>query len=224
MSEHQLWNELGNIYINSGAFEQAIKAYDKAIESDAEFGWAYNNKALAYMRLGESEKSIPLYQRSIELLSDFRDKAIAWHRLGNSYQVMDDTKNAILAFQRAVDLDLDNTVYRNDLAVAMAEYTYETDEEQEEAEAVEIADDVPLAEEADIVEATPEVEIEDVLEEAEVSSEVEEEDSTEITEEIPDVEEEGVSMKSDFASWLEQTIEKLSNKSFEKKTDRKSVV
>ena len=66
MSEHQLWNELGNIYINSGAFEQAIKAYDKAIESDAEFGWAYNNKALAYMRLGESEKSIPLYQRSIE--------------------------------------------------------------------------------------------------------------------------------------------------------------
>ena len=133
MSKHQLWNELGNVYINSGAFEEAIQAYRKSIEISPEFGWAYNNMALAYMRLGQPEISIPYYQRSIELLSEFKDKAVAWHRMGNSYQVMDDIENAVLAFQRAVNLDLDNTKYRHDLAVAKAEYAYEEEEDKGEA-------------------------------------------------------------------------------------------
>ncbi|NOZ00234.1 MAG: tetratricopeptide repeat protein [Chloroflexi bacterium] len=200
MSEHQLWNELGNIYLNSGAFSQAIKAYDKAIEIAPEFGWAYSNMALAYMRLGEPEKSIPYYQRSIELLDDFSDKAVSWHRLGNSYQVMDDTKNAILAFQRSVELDPDNAAYRDDLAVAMAEYAYEADEEEEQAEAetAAVVEDVALPDEDEA--DTP--------------------DEADTMEASPDVEEEAedVPTKNEFTSWLEQTIEKLSAKAFEKKS------
>ncbi|MBT3321027.1 MAG: tetratricopeptide repeat protein [Anaerolineae bacterium] len=147
MSKYQLWNQLGNVYINSGAFEEAIQAYEKSIEANPEFGWSHNNMALAYMRLGQPKVSIPYYQRSIELLSDFTDKAVAWHGMGNSYQVMDDLENAILAFQRAVNLDLNNTNYRHDLAVAKAEYAYEDEEDAN--------DDVP--QETDNVEEKPSI-------------------------------------------------------------------
>jgi len=255
MSEHQLWNELGNIYINSGAYDQAIKAYDKSIEVEPEFGWAYNNLAFAHMRQGEPEKSIPYYQRSIELLDNFSDKAVALHRLGTSYQVMDDTKNAILAFQRAVDLDMDNSVYRDDLAVAMAEYAYE-EEEKIEADVAEVAEDIAKAVE-DVAEAVEEVAesvedvaeaVEDVAEMAEavediaeaveeaaemveateeiaeaveeVAEAVEEvaEAVEEVAEAVEEVETEEASAKSDFATWLEKTVEKLSDKAFAKKS------
>ena len=231
MSEHQLWNELGNIYINSGAYDQAIKAYDKSIEVEPEFGWAYNNLAFAHMRQGEPEKSIPYYQRSIELLDNFSDKAVAWHRLRTSYQVMDDTKNAILAFQRAVDLDMDNSVYRDDLAVAMAEYAYE-EEEKIEADVAEVAEDIAKAVE-DVAEAVEEVAesmedvaeaVEEVAEMVEATEEIVEaveevaEAVEEVAEAVDDIETEEASAKSDFATWLEKTVEKLSDKAFAKKS------
>ena len=189
MSKHQLWNELGNIYINSGAFEEAIQAYRKSIEISPDFGWAYNNMALAYMRLGQPEISIPYYQRSIELLSEFKDKAVAWHRMGNSYQVMDDIENAVLAFQRAVNLDLDNTSYRHDLAVAKAEYAYE-EEEIEEAEALAVEKE------------TPEMIVEDKETE---------------TFDVTIAEEESVE-QGEYSSWIEKTIEKIADKVLKKKT------
>ncbi|MCP4139270.1 MAG: tetratricopeptide repeat protein [Chloroflexi bacterium] len=187
MSKHQLWNELGNVYINSNAFEEAIQAYRKAIDISPDFGWAYNNMALAYMRLGQPEISIPYYQRSIELLSEFKDKAVAWHRMGNSYQVMDDIENAVLAFQRAVNLDLDNTKYRHDLAVAKAEYAYEEEEIKDE--------ELELAEEE--TKAVAEEQETEPLDEAVVEEENEEEGS--------------------YSSWIEKTIEKLTKKALKKK-------
>ena len=38
MSEHELWNELGNLYFMSGAYDQAIHAYQRSIQLDAGFG------------------------------------------------------------------------------------------------------------------------------------------------------------------------------------------
>ena len=38
MSEHELWNELGNLYYMSGAYPQAVYAYNRSILMDPEFG------------------------------------------------------------------------------------------------------------------------------------------------------------------------------------------
>jgi tetratricopeptide (TPR) repeat protein len=104
-----VWNELGNVYFNSGSYEDAIAAYAKAIELDQRFAWAYSNLALAYVQKGRCSEAVLLYQRSIELFTDDRDKAITWNRLGNVYRRMNDYDNAIGAYRTADELDPDNT-------------------------------------------------------------------------------------------------------------------
>ena len=104
-----VWNELGNVYFNTSAFDDAIVAYSKAIELDRWFAWPYSNLALAYVQKRRFVEAILLYQRSIELFSSDKDKAISWNRLGNVYRRLNDYENAIAAYQRADALDPDNS-------------------------------------------------------------------------------------------------------------------
>jgi tetratricopeptide (TPR) repeat protein len=104
-----VWNELGNVYFNSSAFDDAIVAYSKAIELDRWFAWPYSNLALAYVQKRRFVEAILLYQRSIELFGSDKDKAISWNRLGNVYRRLNDYENAIAAYQRADALDPDNS-------------------------------------------------------------------------------------------------------------------
>jgi tetratricopeptide (TPR) repeat protein len=103
-----VWNELGNVYLNSGACDDAIAAYSKAIELDRQFAWPYSNLALAYVQKGRLAEAILLYQRGIELFASDKDKAVTWNRLGNVYRRLNDYANAIAAYQTADDLDPDN--------------------------------------------------------------------------------------------------------------------
>ncbi len=104
-----VWNELGNVYYNTGAFDDAIIAYSKAIELDRWFAWPYSNLALAYVQKRRFVEAILLYQRSIDLFTTGKDKAISWNRLGNVYRRLNDYENAIAAYQQADELDPDNT-------------------------------------------------------------------------------------------------------------------
>jgi tetratricopeptide (TPR) repeat protein len=104
-----VWNELGNVYFNTGAFDDAVIAYSKAIELDRWFAWPYSNLALTYVQKGRFVEAILLYQRSIELFTSDKDKAISWNRLGNVYRRINDYENAISSYQRADELDPDNT-------------------------------------------------------------------------------------------------------------------
>jgi tetratricopeptide (TPR) repeat protein len=104
-----VWNELGNIYFNSGTYDDAIVAYSKAIQLDRCFAWPYSNLALTYVQKGRFTEAILLYQRSIELFTSEKDKAISWNRLGNVYRRLNNYDSAIAAYQRADELDPENT-------------------------------------------------------------------------------------------------------------------
>ena len=103
-----VWNELGNIYLNASACDDAIASYSKAIELDRHFAWPYSNLALAYVQKGRFAEAILLYQRGIELFISDKDKAITWNRLGNVYRRINDYNNAIAAYQTADELDPEN--------------------------------------------------------------------------------------------------------------------
>jgi tetratricopeptide (TPR) repeat protein len=105
MSEHELWNELGNLYFMSGSYEQAIWAYDRSIQMESGFGRPYSNLALAYVQQGKYQQAIELYRTSLELLVDDKDKALSWSRLGNVYRHLKNYQEAVIAYQRADDLD-----------------------------------------------------------------------------------------------------------------------
>jgi len=118
MTGFDIWNELGNIYFKVGAFDEAIDAYNKAIELDFRIGWLYSNLGLAYTQKGKFVEAIPVYEKSIELLNDNEDKAVSWSRLGEAYCQLRQHDQALLAYQKAVELAPQNVSFSAGLSAA----------------------------------------------------------------------------------------------------------
>jgi len=98
---HEFWNEIGNLYFMCGAYEPAIHAYLRSIKLDNTFGRSYSNLALSYVQTGKYNEAIKIYRRGIELLSDKKEKAATWNRLGILYRQIKEYNNALEAYQRA---------------------------------------------------------------------------------------------------------------------------
>lgn len=105
MSEHELWNELGNLYFMSGAYKQASHAYNRSIQLENRYGRPYSNLAFSCVQQGKFTEAVELYRSSLELLTDDKEKAITWFRLGDVYRRLKDYRDAILAYQQADQLD-----------------------------------------------------------------------------------------------------------------------
>ena len=74
--------ELGNTYVQSGQLEQAILAYQKAIELDPDYGAAYANMGVVYYQLQQFDLAALQYQKALELNPD--DGEVAYN-LGALY-------------------------------------------------------------------------------------------------------------------------------------------
>ena len=99
--DHEFWNEIGNLYFMCGAYEPAIHAYLRSIKLENTFGRSYSNLAMAYVQTGKYSEAIKLYRRSIDLISDKKDKAATWNRLGTLYRQVKKYDHALEAYQRA---------------------------------------------------------------------------------------------------------------------------
>lgn len=117
------WADLGDACFKAEKYEEAAEAYQQAVNLDPQAGWPVSNLALTFAHLGRYAESVPLYLTGLELLTDAKDRAIVWNRLGNAYRKLNDYENAFLAFQKADELDSDNTGFKDALD--------ETPEEQE---------------------------------------------------------------------------------------------
>jgi tetratricopeptide (TPR) repeat protein len=107
-----VWNEKGNVHFKQEQYEEAISAYNKAIQIEPSFGWPYSNLALAYFTQGKYTEAILLYQKSIGLLKSNKDKALSWNGLGNVYRCVNDYANAVTAYRKAAELDADTAGMR----------------------------------------------------------------------------------------------------------------
>ncbi len=116
MSELEIWNELGNIYYNSGAYDEAIRAYHKAIEMDHGNGQSFSNLGSIYVQKEFYTEAISMYLKGLELLESAAEKALLWNRLGDVYLRLDDYSQALSAYQTAVALDPGNAALKIDLA------------------------------------------------------------------------------------------------------------
>lgn len=105
----KVWNEKGNQLLRTGDFEDAIRAYNMAIKYDRRFGWAYTNLGIAYLQMGKYAEAVLLLQRSLELLASDKEKAVAWNELGNLYRCLNDYHNAVVSYQKADELDPNQT-------------------------------------------------------------------------------------------------------------------
>jgi tetratricopeptide (TPR) repeat protein len=97
------WNELGNSYVSSKNYKDAIEAYKKAIEIDPKNGQPYCNLGFIYYRMGKYDFAVLLYKKSIDLLASPKDRAISWNMLGDAYRRLGDYGNALAAYKTSSD-------------------------------------------------------------------------------------------------------------------------
>lgn len=105
MSEHEIWNELGNLYFFSGLMDQAVYAYNRSIDLQEDYGLPYCNLAHIKFQQGHLVEAENLYKQSIEFLTTQRHKAISWYRLGDVFRRLKNYRDAIMAYQQADALD-----------------------------------------------------------------------------------------------------------------------
>ena len=118
MSELEIWNELGNIYFNTGAYDEAVRTYLKAIELDHGCGQSFSNLAYIYMRQGRYADAIPMLENGIELLEEAGSQAVLWNQMGEAYLRLEDYAKAIGSYRKAADLDPENLAYQDNLGEA----------------------------------------------------------------------------------------------------------
>jgi tetratricopeptide (TPR) repeat protein len=106
------WYDLGVAYALVGHYNQAIKAFRRAIALDHEFAAPWNGLGNVYRDVGRYEEAIRAYQRAIDL--DPKDAA-PWNGLGNIYYDLGHHDKAIEAYQQAIALDPNDAIPRNNL-------------------------------------------------------------------------------------------------------------
>jgi tetratricopeptide (TPR) repeat protein len=116
MTELEIWNELGNIYYNAGAFNKAIRTCQKMIALDPGYGLPYINLASIYVCQRRYMEAVPLFQKAIGLLGEATNQAFLWKKLGDAYRKLEDYGNASASYRKAIELDPENSLFQEKLA------------------------------------------------------------------------------------------------------------
>jgi tetratricopeptide (TPR) repeat protein len=98
---------LGNAYLSSDRFHQAIDSFKKCMEIDGEDPLALCYLGESYENIHEYELSKSCYQKSIELSPEFSEP---WLGLGIIADLQENTGEAIVLMNKALDLDPENPV------------------------------------------------------------------------------------------------------------------
>jgi len=112
----------GNVFCEEGQYDRAISYYNKAIEINSRYVWAYNNRGLAYYYKGQYDKAISDYNKALDInpsyFSAYNNKA--WILATCPDSVYRDGVKAVELAKKAVELD-QKAMSLDTLAAAYAE-------------------------------------------------------------------------------------------------------
>ena len=94
-------NEYGLDLLRSGKLNEAIVAFDKAIEKDPENINLLNNKAQVLETLGKYEEALELYNKAVKINSDDPD---IWNNMAFSFSQVGRYDEAVKAYEKALKL------------------------------------------------------------------------------------------------------------------------
>lgn len=98
--------EKGNELFKKGNFAGAVKFYTEAIKRNPDDAKVYSNRALCYQKLLEFQLAANDADKCVALDPEFIK---GWIRKGHALMALKDTMRAMQAFQKALDLDPQNT-------------------------------------------------------------------------------------------------------------------
>ena len=100
--EARRWNNEGVALIQLGRYEEALKAYDKAIELNPNDAVTWCNKGVVLRVFGRYEEALKAYDKAIELKPDLAE---AWYGKGCVYFLKGDKRNALENLSKAIELN-----------------------------------------------------------------------------------------------------------------------
>ena len=104
------YTNMGWAYYKKGDYETALRAFNRAIESNPRYVSAYYNQGLAYLSLGEDRKAVESFTKAIEIFPDFIS---AHYDLGRAYRKLEEKENAKKSFQKVIDLPSEGDLRRS---------------------------------------------------------------------------------------------------------------
>jgi tetratricopeptide (TPR) repeat protein len=107
---------LGNIYMQQEKLNEAVAAYEVAVEKYPKFRRAWRNLGLIHVQQGEFEKALPALTKSIELGDT---ESLTYGLLGFAYSSVDNSLAAESAYRQAVLLDPSTMDWKMGLARAL---------------------------------------------------------------------------------------------------------
>ena len=105
-SAHMCWRK-GIVFGKSGRFEDALKAFDGAINLDPDHVAAWVGKGSANLSMGRCKEALNSFDKAINLDPHI---AMAWRGKGIALLRLDMNSEALEAFSKTINLDPDDAV------------------------------------------------------------------------------------------------------------------
>ena len=104
-SADKAWNNIGLCYQKTGLLDDAINAYQQAIDENPKRDAFYKNLSHVYLQKGEIDKSMDVLEKIIDM--DMADDAV-YFRLGDLHLRKEKLEQALEAYQKVVELNPNN--------------------------------------------------------------------------------------------------------------------
>lgn len=108
---YALLNNRGHCYSLQKDFARAIPDYNRSIELNPGCGMAYYNRGLAWYHFDEYNKALADYTRALEVDLPSGKLASLHNNLGHVLLMKDRHAESILAYSKAIALDIGNASY-----------------------------------------------------------------------------------------------------------------
>ncbi len=112
-------NECGLDFLRLGKLNEAVVAFDKAIEKDPKNIYLLNNKAAVLESLGKFEEALKLYEKAVKINPEDPD---LWNNMAFSLSQAGKYEEAVKAYEKALELrpDYPNAWYGKALNLSQA--------------------------------------------------------------------------------------------------------
>jgi Tol biopolymer transport system component/Flp pilus assembly protein TadD len=107
-------NGLGIAYAKQGKSEEALAAFQKAIDLDPQHNWAHNNLGRTYLDLGRYDEALVELNKAIEINPQ---NALAYYNLGLAYAKQGKYDEAIPQYEKALSIDPEMSGVYKDLGI-----------------------------------------------------------------------------------------------------------
>jgi len=107
----------GNAFLGQGKYDEALQAYDNALQLDPRLADAWYDKGVVLNKQGKYDQAIAAYDEAIELNPEF---AYAWCNKGDSLQKEGNYEDAIKAYDKAIELDPSDAYPLNNKGVVLS--------------------------------------------------------------------------------------------------------